>query len=417
VNGIELEFNTNLCGVRGWRHTELDKGQREIVGFRDEDVEPRDGLNVVLTLDAGLQAIVEEALSAGMSQLNNPISISCVMVRPRTGEVLAMANCPTFNPNHPGASSMDALRNRVISDNHEPGSTFKVVVVSGALNESVVTLNDVFFCENGHFEYADKPLHDHAAYGDLPVWEIIEKSSNIGAAKIGIKLGEERLHQYMRDFGFGSRTGIFLPGEVYGSVPPVKSWTKISIARIPMGQGIEVTPLQMVMAMSAIANRGLLMQPMIVDRLSDSDGRVVVKYKPQAVRQIARPAAMAQMVEALKTVVTKEGTAPKARMDHYTVAGKTGTAQKVENGRYLEDKFFSSFIGFFPADNPELCIAVYIDEPPKGDHFGGAAAGPIFKTIAERSASYLNLKPDIIDTNAPPASSLAAAGARQVKNN
>jgi len=418
MNGIELEYNSKLNGIRGWRHTELAKDQHELMTYRDEDVEPSDGLNVVLTLDAGLQSIVESELAAGMSRLS-PISISAVMVRPRTGEILALANCPTFNPNHPGASSMDALRNRVIADMHEPGSTFKIVVVSGALNEGVVTLNDVFNCENGHFDYAGSVLHDHAAYGDLSVLGIITKSSNIGAAKIGIRLGEAGLYQYTRDFGFGSRTGIFLPGEVYGSVPPVKSWSKISIARIPMGQGIAVTPLQMVMAMSAIANGGVLMQPMIVDRLVEPDGRVVVKYNPQRVREVARPATMSQMVTALKTVVSKEGTAPKARMDHYTVAGKTGTAQKVENGHYLEDKYFSSFIGFFPADNPELCIAVFIDEPPKGDHFGGAAAGPIFKAIAESAANYLNLKPDI-ETPAPGAPALAAAlpsGARAVKNN
>jgi cell division protein FtsI (penicillin-binding protein 3) len=175
----------------------------------------------------------------------------------------------------------------------------------------------------------------------------------------------------------------------------------------------------MVMAMSAIANGGVLMQPMIVDRLVEPDGRVVVKYNPQRVREVARPATMSQMVTALKTVVSKEGTAPKARLDHYTVGGKTGTAEKVENGQYV-NKFFSSFIGFFPADNPELCIAVFIDEPPKGDHFGGAAAGPIFKAIAEGAANYLNLKPDI-DTAAPAAQTVAAAalpsGARAVKNN
>jgi len=188
-----------------------------------------------------------------------------------------------------------------------------------------------------------------------------------------------------------------------------------------MGQGIEVTPLQMVMALCAIANKGLLMQPMIVDRLVDPDGKVVVKYNPQPVRQVASPATMCQMVTALKTVVSKEGTAPKARLEHYTVAGKTGTAEKVENGHYVSDKYFSSFIGFFPADNPELCIAVFIDEPPKGDHYGGAAAGPIFKAMAERAANYLNLKPDI-DTAAPAGPALAAAaglapGVRPVKNN
>jgi cell division protein FtsI/penicillin-binding protein 2 len=409
VNGIELEFNTNLSGIRGWRHIEINKEQREIVAFRDEDVEPRDGLNVVLTLDAGLQNIVESELADGMAKLA-PVSISSVMIRPRTGEILALANCPTYNPNHPGAFPPEALRNRVIADNHEPGSTFKVVVVSGALNENLVRLSDTFNCENGHFAYAGRILHDaHVSYGDLSVESIITKSSNIGAAKIGMRLGDTALYQYMRDFGFGSRTGIFLPGEVYGSVPPVKSWTKISIAQIPMGQGIEVTPLQMAMAMCAIANQGRLMQPMIVDRLVDPDGRVVVQYHPQPVRQVARPAAMSQLVTALKTVVGKDGTAPKARLDHYTVAGKTGTAEKLENGQYVGDKYFSSFIGFFPADDPELCIAVFIDEPPKGDHFGGAAAGPIFKAIAERAANYLNLKPDI-DTNAPAAQSLAAAG-------
>jgi cell division protein FtsI/penicillin-binding protein 2 len=418
MNGIELEYNSKLSGVRGWRHTELDKHQNEIVTYRDEDVEPHDGLNVVLTLDAGLQTIVESELAAGMSLLH-PASISAVMVRPRTGEILALANCPTYNPNRPGASSLDALRNRVIADMHEPGSTFKIVVVSGALNEGVVSLNDVFNCENGHFSYAGKILHDSSSHGDLTVEGIITKSSNIGAAKIGILLGEAGLYRYMRDFGFGSRTGIFLPGEVYGSVPPVKSWTKVSIVQIPMGQGIAVTPLQMVMAMSAIANGGVLMQPMIVDRLVEPDGRVVVKYNPQRVREVARPATMSQMVTALKTVVSKEGTAPKARLDHYTVGGKTGTAEKVENGEYV-NKFFSSFIGFFPADNPELCIAVFIDEPPKGDHFGGAAAGPIFKAIAEGAANYLNLKPDI-DPAAPAAQVVAGAalpsGARPVRNN
>jgi len=419
MNGIELKFNSKLSGIRGWRHTELDKLHRELVPYRDEDVEPRDGLNVVLTLDAGLQNIMETELAAGMSQLS-PVSISAVMVRPRTGEILALANCPTYDPNHPGAFPPEALRNRVIADNHEPGSTFKVVVVSGALNERLVSLADIFDCEHGHFAYAGAVLHDHESYGDLTVESIITKSSNIGAAKIGLRLGQDCLHQYIRGFGFGSRTGILLPGEVYGSVPPVKSWTKISIARIPMGQGISVTPLQMVMALCAIANKGLLMQPMIVDRLEDPDGKVVAKYSPQPVRQVASAATMNQMITALKTVVSKEGTAPKARLDHYTVAGKTGTAEKVENGQYISDKYFSSFIGFFPADNPELCIAVFIDEPPKGDHFGGAAAGPIFKAIASNAASYLNLKPDI-DSAAPAGPALAAAagpasGARAARN-
>jgi cell division protein FtsI/penicillin-binding protein 2 len=422
IDGIELEFNTDLTGIEGWRRTEMDKRQRELVAYRDEDVAPRDGLNVVLTLDAGLQNIMESALAEGMHKLSPPpVSISSVMHRPRTGEILALANFPNFDPNHPGAFPPDALRNRVISDTHEPGSTFKIVVVSGALDQGVVTLADTFDCENGHFTYAGKVLHDHESYGVLTVEKIITKSSNIGAAKIGIRLGQEELYHYIRNFGFGYRTGIPLPFEVWGEVPPVKSWSKLSIARIPMGQGVAVTPLQMVMAMSAIANKGLLMRPMLVDRLVDADGKVVVKYQPQPVRQIACTAAMAQMVTALKTVVSSEGTAPKARLDHYTVAGKTGTAEKVEHSQYISDKYFSSFLGFFPADNPELCVAVFIDEPPKGDHFGGAVAGPIFKAIAERAANYLNLKPDL-EPVVPASQALASAagspaGPRPVKNN
>jgi cell division protein FtsI/penicillin-binding protein 2 len=420
VDGIELEFNTNLTGIGGWRRTELAKDQHELVAFRDEDIAPRDGLNVVLTLDAGLQNILETELAEGMRKLS-PISISSVMIRPRTGEILALANVPNFDPNHPGAFPPEALRNRVISDTHEPGSTFKIVVVSGALDQRAVSLADAFDCERGHFAYAGAVLHDHESYGTLTVENIITKSSNIGAAKIGIRLGEDSLYHYIRNFGFGSRTGIPLPFEVWGDLPPLKSWSKVSIARIPMGQGVAVTPLQMAMAMSAIANKGLLMRPMLVDRLVDASGRTAVRYRPQPVRQVASPAAMAQMVTALKTVVGSEGTAPKARLEHYTVAGKTGTAEKVENGHYVSDKYFSSFIGFFPADDPQLCIAVFIDEPPKGDHFGGAAAGPIFKAIAERAANYLDLAPDI-EPAAPGNPALAAAaafpaGARPVKNN
>jgi cell division protein FtsI/penicillin-binding protein 2 len=392
LSGIELAFNTDLSGIPGWRKTEMDKRQRELVAYRDQDVEPRDGLNVVLTLDAGLQNIVESELAAGMEK-HSPISASCVMVRPRTGEILAMATLPNFDPNQPGHSPMEALRNRVISDTAEPGSTFKIVVVTAGLNENVVSLNDVFDCEHGRFNYAGRLLHDHEPFGLLTVENIITKSSNIGAAKIGIKLGDDKLYEYIQKFGFGRRTEIPLPGEVWGTVHPLKNWSRVSIAQIPMGQGITVTPLQMVMAMSAIANKGLLMRPMLVDRLENPAGNVVVQYKPQAVRQIAGLETIREMVTALKTVVTPEGTAAQGSLEHYTVAGKTGTAQKVEHGQYVQ-KFFSSFIGFFPADNPELCISVVMDEP-RDSHYGGLVAAPVFHAIAERAANYLNLKPDI----------------------
>jgi cell division protein FtsI/penicillin-binding protein 2 len=416
--GIERSFNSTLSGIPGWRKTELDKHQRELVAYRDQDVAPRDGLNVVLTLDAGLQNIVESELAVGVEK-QRPISASCIMVRPRTGEILAMATIPNFDPNHPGVSPMEALRNRVISDRAEPGSTFKIVVVTAALNERLVTLNDIFDCEHGHFFYAGRMLHDHESYGLLSVENIITKSSNIGAAKIGIRLGQEQLYEYIHDFGLNERTGIPLPDEVASEVHPLKDWSKVSIAQIPMGQGIAVTPLQMMMAMSAIANHGILMRPMLVSLLEDADGKVVAQYQPQAVRRVASPEAIRDILTALKTVVTRDGTAVAGHLDHYTVAGKTGTAQKVENGHYV-DKFFSSFIGFFPADDPELCISVVMDEPKDG-HYGGLIAAPVFHAIAERAANYLNLKPDIDTGPAPNQSLIVAEGAqgavRTSKNN
>ncbi len=391
-DGIELCLNSKLMGVRGWRVTETDKQRRELVTWREQDVEARDGLNVVLTIDSFIQQLVESALAQAMEK-HSPISISGIVIRPRTGEVLAMATLPNFDPNNPAAVSLDARRNRVISDIAEPGSTFKIVVVSGALNDGVVRLTDSFDCEHGHFSFAGHVLRDHDSYNVLSTQGIITKSSNIGAAKVGIKLGEKRLHDYICGFGFGTRTGIPLPGEVSGIVHPVKSWYKVSIAQIPMGQGVAVTRLQMLMAMCAIANNGWLMRPMLVDRLEDSEHHVVAKYSPQRVRQVISEVSARTMITALKTVVSPEGTAPKAALEHYAVAGKTGTAQKEENGAYVHGKYFASFVGFFPADNPELCISVTLDEPRHG-YYGGQVAGPIFKQIAEGAASYLNIRPD-----------------------
>jgi cell division protein FtsI/penicillin-binding protein 2 len=307
-----------------------------------------------------------------------------------------MATLPNFDPNNPGAAPADARRNRVVTDVVEPGSTFKIVVISGALNDGTVKLDDMFDCQHGHFAFAGKILHDHEPYDMLSVKGIITKSSNIGAAEVGIKMGEQRLYDYICSYGFGTRTGLPLPGEVKGISYAPKNWSKVSVAQIPMGQGIAVTRLQMMMAMCAIANDGVLMQPMIVKQLEDREGNVVARYSPQSVRRIVGENAVKNMVEALKTVPTKEGTAPKAALEHYTVAGKTGTAQKPEPGGGYGHKYVASFIGFFPADNPEICISVVLDEPKEG-YYGGQVAGPIFKDIAERAANYLNIKPDIDD--------------------
>jgi cell division protein FtsI/penicillin-binding protein 2 len=415
IDGIERTWNAKLAGVRGWRLTETDGAHREVVTFRDQDVDARDGFNVVLTIDSVIQNIVESALAEGMEK-HSPLSISGVVIRPRTGEVLALATLPNFDPNNPGAASADARRNRVIADMAEPGSTFKIVVVSGALNDGTVRLDDLFDCEHGHFLYAGHVLHDHEPYGNLTVEQIITYSSNIGAAKVGIKMGSNRLYDYICSYGFGVQTGIPLPGEVSARpfVHPPRQWSKLSLGRIPMGQGISVTRMQMAMTMCAIANHGWLMRPMVVDRLEDRDHRLVAKYYPQAVHQVISDAAASEMVKALKTVASDKGTAPKAALKHYTVAGKTGTAQKVENGEYVHGKYFSSFIGFFPADNPELCIAVTLDEPKNG-YYGGQAAAPIFAQIAERAANYLNIRPEDGEGPSVPDLNVSPTNARAIR--
>lgn len=394
VDGIERVFESKLTGVAGWRLTETDRYRRELVPFRAHDVAAQPGLNVVLTVDARLQQIVEHELAEAASK-HTPQSVTAIVVRPKTGEILAMATLPTFDPNQPGASTQAHWRNRAISDISEPGSTFKIVVVSAGLNERITSLEERFHCENGAFVYAGRRLHDHHPYGILSVESIITKSSNIGSAKIGIRLGEEKLHSYMRGFGFGSRTGISLPGEVGGIVHAVTNWNKLSISRIPMGHEVASTPLQMVMAMSAIANGGRLMRPMIVSRLEDPQGNIVAQYQPEVTRVVVSETAARDMVQALKTVVSKEGTGATAMLDHWTVAGKTGTAQKPGPGGYQPGKYFSSFIGFLPADDPEICISVVFDEPQNG-HFGGTVSGPVFKRIADQAARYLNIRPDRI---------------------
>jgi cell division protein FtsI/penicillin-binding protein 2 len=399
-DGIEEAMNTNLDGVAGWRVTAADHSQQEMVSLRDQDVDARDGLDVVLTIDSVVQHIVEIALADAM-QKHTPKSLTGIVIRPSTGEILAMATLPNFDPNKPDSITPET-RNRVITDIMEPGSTFKIVVVSGALNNGVVKLTDQFDCEHGHFAYAGRILHDHEPFGILTTEGIITKSSNIGAAKIGIKLGEQSLYDYAWDYGFGQRTGIPLPGEARGFLYPIKDWSKVSIAQIPMGHGVAVTRLQMAMAMAALANHGWLMQPMIVSRLQRHDGRLVQQYAPEQVRQVVSENTCREMLEALKTVVTKDGTAEGAAMKDYVVAGKTGTAQKAENGAYVAGKYISSFIGFFPADNPQLCISVVMDEPKEG-YYGGKVCGPVFKDIADRCASYLNIPPDPeLMTNQPP---------------
>jgi len=400
VDGIERTFDDKLSGTLGWRVTELDRHQREIVPMRDQNVPARDGFNVVLTVDSVIQHELEMAMEKGMREFSAS-GISGVVMRPKTGEILAMASLPDFDPNKVPRDP-EVRKNRMISDVYEPGSTFKIVPTAGALNDGKVRLSTVFDCENGAFVFAGRRLRDTHAYGNIPVEEIITKSSNIGAAKIALTIGEDRLHEYLCDFGFGIPTGIQLPSESRGIVHPVNKWTKISIAQIPMGHGVAVTRLQMVMAMAAIANKGVLMRPMLVSRLEDGAGNVVAKYEPQQVRRVVSEAAAADMVKALKTVVGPEGTGTKAAMTNHTVAGKTGTAQKPGKGGYEDGKYIASFIGFFPADNPEVCISIVMDEPDaKKAYYGGVVAAPIFHEVATMVASYLHIPADKINPETP----------------
>lgn len=394
--GIEAKFNGVLSGTRGWRETETDRSRRELVLYRERDVPARNGMNVVLTLDTRMQDVLEGAIGEAWRDLSPQVAgIAAVMMRPKTGQILAMASLPNFDPNLP-LMDLESQRNRVIAFNAEPGSTFKVVTVSAALNEKVVDLKDTFFCELGKFSFAKHTLHDHGHYGNMTVEQIITKSSNIGAAKIGIKLGNEKLYEYIKAFGFGEKTGLPLMGEERGIVHSPKSagWTAVTIAQIPMGQGISVTPIQMAAAICTIANGGKLMKPMLVQRIEDEQGRIVEEYHPQMVRQVISESAAHDMIQAMQTVITKEGTAVRAKLDNYTVAGKTGTAQKPNPaGGYYSDRYFSSFIGYLPAEDPEVCIGIWVDDPPKSQHFGGDAAAPYFKKVADKAAAYLNLRP------------------------
>jgi cell division protein FtsI/penicillin-binding protein 2 len=399
-DGIEKFFNDKLSGASGWRVTGVDSKNNELAALQDEDVQAKNGLNVVLTIDAAVQHIMEEALADAMKE-HAPANITGIVMRPRTGEILAMASFPNFDPNDLRTLNTNTEPDRVISDVMEPGSTFKTIVISGALNEHIVKLSDSVFCENGVFHYGGITLHDaeHDHFGNLTVEQVLQKSSNIGASKIGILLQAPKLYDYMTDFGLGAFTGIPLPHEASAKnfVRPAASWGKYSIVQIPMGQGVAVTRLQMAMAVGALANGGVLMRPMLVKRLEDANGNVVQQYTPQSVRRVVTEETAKEMVEALKTVVSKDGTAPLAAITNYVVAGKTGTAQKVVDGKYASDKFVVSFIGFFPADDPQVCISIVMDTPKEGGRaFGGALCGPVFHAIAQRCASYLAIPPDSI---------------------
>lgn len=404
VEGIERSFEEQLRGEDGFRHIERDRTGREIVVYRGQEQSPRNGATVELTIDMGLQAIVEAELDAAYADLQ-PATAVAVLANPWTGEILAMASRPNFDPNNLKNTKPEMMKNRVIMDVVEPGSTFKIVVSAAALTERVVNHKTQIFCENGRFIYAGRILRDHRSHGQLSVHDILVKSSNIGCAKMALMLGEDKFYEYVRGFGFGEKSGIELPGESSGILQPPHRWDKLTISRIPMGHSIAVTPLQMTMAMGAIANGGKLMKPQIVRSVRDVDGNEIHKTRPEVVRQVV-PEDTAKFVSAALAAVTGAGgTAKLAAVPGFATAGKTGTAQKVDpHGGYTPGKYVVSFLGYLPAENPAFVCFVMIDDAKlsSGLNYGGLVAAPIFAKIGEKAARYLNLIPSLKAESALP---------------
>jgi len=399
VEGIERSMDGDLRGKPGKRVTQRDAKGREIKAFEIKSLPVVDGNRVVLTIDQHLQYLTEKALEGAFKQWKAKGAWAIVM-DPKTGEILAMANQPGFDPNHYANVGADAKRNRAITDMYEPGSVFKIVAASGALNEGAVTPETVINCENGKWNYGFKVLHDVHPYGMLPMMEVIVKSSNIGAVKIGLKMGSQKFQNYVKGFGFGTYTGIDIAGEAPGFTRPLAQWSKTSPYNIPMGQEVMVTALQMVTAISVIANGGYLVKPYIVSRVQDAAGVTLKEKKPLIKQRVIRPETAATM-RGILTQVVERGTGTKAKIPDVLVGGKTGTAQKILPGGkgYSHNAFMSSFIGFAPADNPRYAMVVVLDEA-RPLYYGGTVAAPVFKEVMEAALLTQGGRPQ--DVTAPP---------------
>ena len=404
LEGIELKYDSTILGNTGYMITERDALGRNIAVMNTVIKDSSPGKSVVLTLDKTIQFIAEKELAKAVTESNAKSGMALVM-ESDTGKVLAMANYPTFNPNAYSRYSLAQLRNHVVTDSFEPGSTFKVFTIAAAVDSGTVKPTDVYNCENGVYRIADRTIHDDHPHSRLNVSEIIKYSSNIGSAKIGFKMGEEKLSSYLRNFGFGGRTGIDLPGESSGSLK--KHWYGIDLATTSFGQGVSLSTMQLVTALSAIANGGNLMRPYLVEQILDDNGAVVQKFEPLVVRRVISPETALKVTKMMETVTGEGGTGTKAALDGFRVAGKTGTAQKVDPVTHTySSKRIGSFVGFVPADKPKLTIAVIIDEP-QGVKYGGVVAAPAFRGIAQNTLAYLKIQP-----NQPTTAAAKPAGAK-----
>ena len=390
LEGVELFYDQYLAGSNGWGIL-LRDARQERLGLWEKLVMPCNGYNLVLTIDEVIQFIVEREFDRIMKKYH-PRGGSIVVLNPWTGEILALANRPTFDLNQASKVDVRVRRNRAITDLIEPGSVFKIITASAALEETEINEKDRFFCENGAYRVANHILHDHRPHGWLSFREVIEKSSNIGVTKIAQTIGKDLLYKYIRKFGFGVKAGIDLPGEISGMIKQPENWSGLSIGAIPIGQEVGITVLQLASAISVIANQGKLMKPYLVAEIQDEQGLTIKRFFPQVISQVISPQTALRIKEILVGVI-KNGTGKLALMNNLRTAGKTGTAQKLESdGRYSHRKFIASFIGFAPADNPKIAIALVIDEP-RPQYFGGVVCAPAFKEICEGVSGYLERQP------------------------
>lgn len=392
LEGVELGYDELLRGEPGYVLISKDGLGRAIIPGDPGVQRSEEGCEIILTIDRNIQYIAEKELKSAVQACSAKGGMVVVM-NPKTGEILAMAVQPSFDPNRFAAFPAQVLKNRILTDSFEPGSTFKVFLLAAALEERAVGLNDVFFCENGTFTVGGKIIHDVHKYGWLSVGEIIKVSSNIGASKVGRKLGKGKLHRTFKNFGFGHKTGIDLPGEVPGSLPAPQYWSEVGLANISFGQGISVTALQLTAALSAVANGGVMMRPYIVKSVQERGGNVLKENQPKALRRVLSQETAKSIGLVLKTVTEEGGTGKAANLSGYETAGKTGTAQKASTtGRGYSDKRMGSFIGFAPVDNPQVVVTVIIDEP-QGIRYGGVVAAPAFKAIGEQVLPYMGIYP------------------------
>jgi len=393
LEGIEFQYDQILSGQSSlWTFGRDAKGRIIVLDGIPVEKDDKPG-NIYLTIDKHIQHVVETELSIGVKKWGAKGGM-CIAMDPYSGRILAMASYPPFNPNEFLQYRAKIWRNKAISEVFEPGSLFKTFLAAAALEERLVKPNDSFFCENGVYTVYDRKIRDHSKHGWLTFQEIIKYSSNIGISKIGEKIGREKVYRYITAFGFGEKTKIGLPGEEKGILHHPRYWSPVSLDTISFGQGISVTGIQLITALSAIANGGNLMKPLIVERIVNDSGKVIESFEPKILRRVISEETARKVTAILRSVTEKGGTGEAAVPVGYEVAGKTGTAQKVDTvlGGYSEDRFTSGFMGFSPLDHPKIALLVVIDEP-KGSSYGGVVAAPIFRNIMEKILPYLNVIP------------------------